>query len=169
MPIQFQRGWRPGVVGWIVGEHGRYYAREWDFGAAFEARVAEDLGAWMKRYDPAKDLLLIASDDEGNLGSNCLDGSGPHAATEGARLRFFILSDRARGKDIGKALLQQTIAFAKEAGFRRIFLTTFAGLDAARSLYENAGFVLVNETTDTTWGPKLREQRFQWTTATTAS
>ena len=39
----------------------------------------------------------------------------------------------------------QAMALA-EAGFRSCFLTTFAGLDAARRLYKGAGFVLAGET-----------------------
>ena len=40
------------------------------------------------------------------------------------------------------------------------YLTTFAGLDAARRLYEEIGFTLTSEHADTTWGVPLNEQRF---------
>jgi RimJ/RimL family protein N-acetyltransferase len=43
-----------------------------------------------------------------------------------------------------------------------VVLTTFAGLDAARALYERLGFRLVAEADGETWGTKVREQRFEW-------
>ena len=43
-----------------------------------------------------------------------------------------------------------------------VYLTTFAGLAAARRLYEEIGFTLTSEHADTTWGVPLNEQRFDW-------
>jgi len=158
-----RQGWQPGDIGWVVGEHGRYYDRAWKLGIAFEAKVAEAMGAWLQRYDPARDLLLTAEDAGGLLGSISLDGSGPHVATDGARIRFFIMADRARGRGIGRVLVAETMDFIRDAGFDKAFLTTFRGLDAARKLYENNGWVLTHEALDTSWGTPLHEQRFDWT------
>lgn len=156
------RGWIKGALGWVVAEHGRYYETHWQLGATFEAKVAEAMGEWMGRYDPARDLLLLALDDEGILGAISLDGSGPHVATDGARIRFFIMADRARGRGVGRFLMHHMMTFIRDAGFDRAFLTTFRGLDAARKLYENNGWVLTQESLDTSWGTPLHEQRFDW-------
>ncbi|MFP3710951.1 MarR family transcriptional regulator, partial [Paraburkholderia sp. SIMBA_009] len=40
------------------------------------------------------------------------------------------------------------------------YLWTFKGLDAARHLYESAGFVLTQEAEGTQWGGAVVEQRF---------
>ena len=40
-------------------------------------------------------------------------------------------------------------------------LWTFAGLDAARRLYERAGFRLAEERRGTQWGIEVTEQRFE--------
>ena len=157
-----RRGWQAGDLGWVIGEHGRYYETAWKLGAPFEAKVAEAMGAWMQRYDPVRDLLLMAQDEHGPLGSISLDGSGPHVATEGARIRFFIMTDRARGRGIGKAMVAEMMAFIRDAGFDKAFLTTFRGLDAARKLYEDVGFSLTHEELDISWGTPLHEQRFEW-------
>ena len=162
LPFRLRRGWRPGDLGWVISEHGRYYDREWKLGIAFEAKVAEAMGAWTQRYDLARDLLLMAEDGEGPLGSISLDGSGLHAATDGARIRFFIMADRARGRGVGKVLVAEMMAFIRAAGFNRAFLTTFRGLDAARKLYESHGWVLTHEELDESWGTPLHEQRFDW-------
>ena len=133
------RGWLPGIPGWIIAEHGRVYAREWGLGAAFEAKVAGAMGEWLGRYDPAQDLLLTAFLGDHPVGSISLDGSGAHAPAEGARIRFFILSEAARGKGIGRLLMQEMMAFIETAGHARAFLTTFRGLDAARHLDRHLG------------------------------
>jgi hypothetical protein len=44
-----------------------------------------------------------------------------------------------------------------------VYLNTFAGLDAARALYERAGFHLVDEIEGESWGRTMREQRFERT------
>lgn len=157
-----RRGWQHGDIGWTIGAHGSYYETVWKLGARFEAKVAEAMGEWMQRYEPARDLLLMAEDEHGLLGSISLDGSGPHVPADGARIRFFIMAERARGRGIGRAMVAEVMNYIDAAGFDRAFLTTFRGLDAARKLYEDAGFVLTREELDTSWGTPLHEQRFEW-------
>ncbi len=161
--ITLRQGWSPGLLGWIVAEHGRYYDREWHLGAVFEAKVAQGLGEWIARFDPSRDMLLAAMDGGRVLGAIAVDGSGPDAATQGARIRYFILSDAARGRGIGRRLVAETMRYIVAAGFRQAWLTTFAGLDAARHLYEANGFRLTHEAVDASWGTPLTEQRFEWT------
>ena len=48
-----------------------------------------------------------------------------------------------------------------KSGGAACYLTTFAGLDAARHLYETAGFVLEGESDADPWGGGVREQRFR--------
>jgi hypothetical protein len=48
------------------------------------------------------------------------------------------------------------------ARYRHVYLHTFAGLDAARHLYQQHGFTLIDEHTTTAWGPPVLEQRFEW-------
>lgn len=163
--IQIRRGWQPGALGWIIAEHGRDYAKDWGLGAAFEAKVAAALGEWMGRYNPARDLILLAQDDAGPLGSISVDGSQRGEAQKGnaaARIRFFILAPRARGLGIGRRLLGEAMAFISGHGFEHAYLTTFRGLDPARKLYEDFGFTLTHEALDTSWGQPLHEQRFDW-------
>ncbi|MCP8939020.1 GNAT family N-acetyltransferase [Alsobacter sp. SYSU M60028] len=156
------RGWTPGLLGWIVAEHGVYYEREWQLGRVFEAKVAEGLGELAARFDPARDQLLSARDGDAVLGSIVVDGGGPHAASRGARIRYFILSDAARGRGVGRLLLREALDGIRAAGFTCAWLTTFAGLDAARHLYEAHGFRLASEAVDTSWGTPLTEQTFAW-------
>ncbi len=154
-------GWRAGAIGDVAGCHARYYAAAWGFGAYFEIKVASELAAFVDRYDPARDLLLTAYEADRFLGSIVIDGSDPELPPGHGHLRWFIMSDEARGRGVGGALMARAMAFLEGAGFASCYLTTFAGLDAARRLYERHGFRLVSEQAAQSWGTEVREQRFE--------
>ncbi|MBL8582123.1 MAG: GNAT family N-acetyltransferase [Rhizobiaceae bacterium] len=138
--------------------HARYYHRHWGFGQVFEAKVAAGLAEFLARRDPARDLFLNAYHDGRVVGSVTLDvtGGGP----SGAHLRWFIVSNDARGTGLGGVLLSRAIAFCDEAGLP-CWLTTFSGLQAARALYERQGFTLASESEVDQWSGGVREQLFQ--------
>ena len=52
----------------------------------------------------------------------------------------FYLSTTARGKGIGKILLQKCIAAAKDLGYTKIYLETMPELNIAIPMYEKLGF-----------------------------
>jgi GNAT superfamily N-acetyltransferase len=70
------------------------------------------------------------------------------------------VADGARGRGLGGELLRAGVCFAARAGFRSCYLSTFAGLDEARQLYERVGFALDAETGGESWGRRVSEQRF---------
>lgn len=159
MNIETGEGWQPGLIGWCVAEHGSHYAREWGFGPVFEAKVAAGMAAFAGRLDDPLNHLYWARDAAGFLATLSLVGS---EAEDGlARLRWFFAAARARGQGLGGAMMATCVDQARRDGWAGMFLTTFAGLDAARRLYEKAGFRLVREATDTTWGTPVLEQRFE--------
>ena len=122
------------------------------------AWVAAECAEFCSRIDPARDGLWLLVDAGRILGSIAIDG----AAAGGAHLRWFIVADEARGGDHGRPMLEAAMAFCRRAGHRRVHLTTFAGLEAARALYERQGFRRVSEAQGGTWGTTVREQRFEW-------
>jgi len=138
--------------------HGRYYARDWSFPPSFEALVARELADFVDAYDPARDGLWLF-DAQRILASIAI--VGPRGESP-ARLRWFIADDSARGTGAGSALMRAAMDFVRSAGYRHVFLTTFAGLDAARSLYERHGFALTEQRPDGHWGAEVDEQRFDW-------
>jgi len=150
-------GYFPGAIGRIVELHGRYYAREWRFGRYFEAKVANELGELLARFDPARDGFWIAAEGEEIAGGIAIDGSAEPGA---ARLRFFVVDEVHRGAGLGERLMRAALDFCRHTGQLHVFLTTFAGLDAARKLYERHGFVLTEERPHRTWGVDMTEQRF---------
>jgi GNAT superfamily N-acetyltransferase len=154
--IEFD-GYRPGCLADIVALHARYYARNWGFGLAFETKVASELAAFLAGMDPQRDLFLAAYEDGAVAGSIAVDVSG--GGPRGAHLRWFIVS--AQGCGLGKTLLERAMRFCDEQSKLTVWLTTFAGLDAARALYERHGFRLVEESDVDQWQGGVREQLFE--------
>ena len=155
------RGWRPGLLGDVVALQARYYSANWGFGAFFEAKLAREMAGFASRYDARQDLILSALDGDGRTaGSISVDGSDPGAPGGLLHLRWFILGEGARGRGIGRALIAESLSFARSLRRPGVYLWTFAGLDAARRLYDDAGFVLAEENTGETWGTRVTEQRF---------
>ena len=158
--MRFDNHYYPGVIADILGAHARYYAQTWSFGAKFEAKVAADLAGFILNMNPDQDLLLVAKrPDERFLGSIVIDSAD--YAGRGAHLRWFIVSPEAQRTGLGKQVLDRALGFCRERGYHRVYLYTFAGLDSARRLYEQAGFKLKEEQEAATWGPAMREQCFE--------
>ncbi len=151
-------GYTPGSIGRIAELHGTYYHDHWHFGLYFEAKVATELAAFLQRYDEARDGLWTAVVGGRIEGAIVIDGI--HADTEGAHLRWFIVSAALRGRGVGRQLLDTAIAYCRQRPYDHVFLWTFKGLDAARHLYESLGFKLVHEQQGEQWGTTVIEQRF---------
>jgi len=55
---------------------------------------------------------------------------------------MYVPAERA-GRGIGAALIERVVAHAREHGLKQLTLTVTAGNDAARRVYERAGFAIV--------------------------
>jgi RimJ/RimL family protein N-acetyltransferase len=152
------RDYVPGAIGRITELHARYYHQHWGFGLFFEAKVAAGLAAFLQHYQPERDGLWTAHEGGQIIGAIALDRQH---GNEAAHLRYFILDPAAQGQGLGAQLLASLLAFADAERVPLVYLNTFAGLDAARRLYERAGFVLVHEQPDRSWGVVVHEQRFE--------
>lgn len=159
MTPQIQAGYAIGCIGRITELHANFYSKLVDFGLPFEAKVARELSQFCEGFDAARDGLWLATVDGVAHGSIAIDGS--YADSDGAHLRWFITSDDLRGQGMGSQLITQALDFCNAKSYKRVYLDTFAGLDAARHLYEKHGFQLVHEQVGLTWGGEVREQRFE--------
>lgn len=158
--FEINSSYAPGTIGRITELHSTYYFDHWRFGLYFEAKVATELSAFFQRYDSTRDGIWIATVNSRVEGSIVIDGI--HAETQGAHLRWFIMSDVLRGKGVGKKLLHRAIDFCNNKEYEKIYLWTFEGLNAARYLYENAGFHLIKQQSGTQWGTTVNEQYFEF-------
>ena len=157
--FKIESGYIPGSIGRIAELHGTYYYDHWKFGLYFEAKVATGLSEFLQRYDKSSDGIWIATVNGRVEGSVVIDGT--HAENEGAHLRWFIISDALRGKGVGRKLINRAIDFCKSKGYKKTYLWTFEGLDAARYLYETAGFKLIKQQSGVQWGTTVNEQYFE--------
>ena len=158
LPVDIHEGFLPGAIGRIAEMHGRYYARDWNMSSFFEARVASDLAEFSQRLDRPMNRLWLAVQAGEIVGSLAIDGED--LGDGKAHLRWVIVDDGLRGSGTGRRLLARAVEFCDGYGFGEIHLWTFKGLDAARKLYEAAGFELAEEWAGDQWGQVLTEQRF---------
>ena len=157
--VEIVKGYIPGSIGRIAELHGTYYHEHWNFTAFFEAKVATELSGFLGRYDEKQDGFWTALLGGRVEGSITIDGV--HAEKEGAHLRWFIISDVLRGRGFGNKLIKEALNFCRNKGYKRIYLWTFEGLNAARHLYEKNGFKVVKEYRGKQWGIEVNEQRFE--------
>lgn len=156
--VQIVKGYRPGLIARVTEMHMLYYARTSGFGQRFESVVAGGLAEFCNRLDNPVNAVWTAIRGDEVLGSIAIDGEDLGHGS--AHLRWFIIDEQLRGSGSGKALLDAALAFADDKGFAETHLWTFAGLNAARYLYETRGFTLAEERPGAQWGKEVLEQRF---------
>lgn len=151
-------GYHPGVIGTITKLHAVYYHEHWGFDIRFETQVGRELSEFLRDFAEGRDFFRTARAGNRFAGSVAVDGK--QAASDGARLRWFIVAPDFQGQGVGRRLLREAVGFCRRAGYRRVHLWTFRGLDTARALYESEGFRLTREHAARPWGPDIVEQRF---------
>ena len=158
--FELSLGYIPGVIGRIAELHASYYSEHWNFGRFFEAKVATELSEFLTNYNEDKDCIFTISVNGTIEGSISVDGSSESKNV--AHFRWFIMSDKLKGKGIGNSLVQNAADFCKRREYSSAYLWTFKGLDSARHLYEKYGFSLTEEKVGKQWGSVVTEQRFEW-------
>lgn len=153
-------GYRPGAIGRVAELHGTYYSRHWGFDLFFEAKVATGLSEFLGRMNPVRDRFWGAYLEDRLVGSIVIDGSEDPA--QGAHLRWFMVDPSLQAGGVGARLLDRALGFCRERKFGRVYLWTFVGLEAARKLYDRAGFKVCQEVDNDQWGKVMQEQMMEY-------
>ncbi|HEV2115096.1 MAG TPA: GNAT family N-acetyltransferase, partial [Terriglobales bacterium] len=143
---------RPGDMGWVVLRHGELYWQEYAWDERFEGLVADITARFVKDFDAKRERCWIAERESERLGCVFL----VKGSEEGeARLRLLLVEPSARGLGLGKRLVEECVAFARSAGYRKIGLWTNSVLDAARHIYRQQGFKMMREEKHHSFGQDL--------------
>ncbi len=137
--------------------HGVLYAEEYGLDNTFEAYVAGPLSEFVLAKDRAGQRIWVV-EAEGKV-AGCI--AIVHSNEGVAQLRWFLLTPETRGKGLGKRLMEETIKYSREAGYRRIILWTFSELETAIVLYRRWGFQKTEEKTHRIWGRDLIEEKYE--------
>lgn len=156
---------RPGDIGWVVARHGALYAQEYRWDMRFEAMVARIAADFIDRFDATREAGWIAERERQNIGCAFLvqaRNEQTHEPLPGvAQLRMLLVEPTARGLGLGARLVDECERFARMAGYTRITLWTNSLLQAARSIYQKAGYRLVASEPNHNFGLDLISETWQ--------
>ena len=116
-----------------------------EFGAIGDGFAINDPEVdWMHRAYSAPRCAYFVLERDG-----VVIGGGGVAPLTGApadvcELRKMYFLPQARGRGAGRAMMTRCLDTARNLGYRRCYLETLRGMDAAIKLYERSGFELLN-------------------------
>jgi len=148
----------PGDAGYVAYMHGRYYHKHHGFFDKSEYYFIKYLADFVKNPEGGK--LWIVEDSGTIVGSVAI----VRVDRETAQLRWFFVEREYRNMGIGSSLMKTALDFCRANDYRNIFLLTFKGLDAARHIYDKAGFVQTEDKVNNEWSSEIIiEQRLELT------
>jgi len=148
-------GYFPGAIGQMTTLHAVYYNKHWGLDHSFEAQEARELADFILHFDEKKDGLWNAVSADQFIG--CIAIHGDRDRPDRARLRWYIVDPVYQGHGIGRELIAKAIEFCRKAGYKRIYLWSFEGLNRAQAIYERNGFRIAEVRTVEQWGGMINE------------
>jgi len=109
-------------------------------GTAFED---EELDMMFETYQDKKSIYYVLVSDGNILGGGGITPLRGGDATV-CELQKMYFSSEARGKGMGRAMIEKCIDFAKTEGFELCYLETMPNMHAAQKLYQKVGFEYID-------------------------
>lgn len=117
-----------------------------EFGASGEGFAIHDaeVGGMCAAYAKPRSAYFVLELDGKVIGGG---GVAPleHGEPDVCELRKMYFLPEARGLGAGHAMITRCLDAAREFGFRRCYLETLTGMDAAQALYRKHGFTTLCE------------------------
>jgi GNAT superfamily N-acetyltransferase len=124
-----------------------------------ERYVAEVIAAFIAGFQPGRDRFWVA--ERNGVRCGCIFAVHDNDDPTIARLRLLLAEPSARGSGLGRRLVRECIAFAREAGYSKMILWTHSILTAARAIYASEGFILTGTDSNDLWGPHLTSETWE--------
>jgi DNA-binding MarR family transcriptional regulator/GNAT superfamily N-acetyltransferase len=150
---------RPGDMGWIVHREAIFYAEQYGWDETFEALAAKIGADFVTNFDPKRERCWIAEIAGEAVGHIFLVKHPEQPGT--AKLRLLFVEPSARGKGLGRTLVDECVRFARTCGYRKMTLWTQSILAPARHIYQRAGFHLAKEEPHHSFGKDLVGQTWE--------
>ncbi|NNE54218.1 MAG: GNAT family N-acetyltransferase [Sulfitobacter sp.] len=142
---------------WLVEEHQSHYTQEEGFDETFGPLVGGILDEFLAGHDPERERGWIVWCGGRRLGSIfCVK-----LDAETAKLRLFLLQPEARGRGLGRRMLETCMDFARDRGYQRMKLWTHESHRAAGALYAKNGWTLVETKKVVSFGKPNVEQYWE--------
>jgi GNAT superfamily N-acetyltransferase len=129
--------------------------------SAFASTLEEELrytpDVWTSRVTSESAATFLA-EDGGPVGTAAVIPDDRPATVQ---LVGMWVAPEARGKGVGRLLVDTATAWARDRGARRVTLWVAAGNDSARTLYERSGFADTGERQPLPSDPAVMEERFE--------
>lgn len=116
----------------------REYAASLPIDLAFQ-RFDEELNAVREQYGPPSGALVLAYAAERAVGCAGVRSKGAGIA----ELKRMYVQPEYRGHQLGRLLLERSVAIATDLGYEKLRLDTLASMTGARRLYESFGFEVI--------------------------
>jgi GNAT superfamily N-acetyltransferase len=124
------------VASTVVDAYAEYAAR---MSPDAWSMYAQDIANVRGRVDDAE--LVVAERDGRIVGAADLYLRWRGAQEDSAAVRLLAVPPRERGTGVGRALMEHCVERAREAGKKRVVLTTTMEMESARELNESLGFL----------------------------
>ena len=159
MALHIRRELQPGDLDAIVAHHSRVYPRENGVDSDFVGHVVASVARVADRPFPTdREAIRIVELDGEHAGSMGLTDEG----NDEAALRWVVFDPELRGRGLGRRLIGELLAKARESGYTLVWLETFSELEAAAHLYRSFGFEVVSADTGPRWGrDEITFQRYE--------
>jgi len=145
----------PGDIGWLISQHGRLYAEQFQFDLDFEIDIAKKVLSFLEEHDPFN-MIWISTINGKPVGSIAVSIRSDQTAF----INFLLVTNEYRGYGVAKTLLNKVVSHCQGHKVGVLRLETYSCLAAARKLYKKYDFSLASKNVDVVKYGQTFDQEF---------